>query len=136
MSNRYKTTKQSLPIAAWVIGCCVAACFVGFGIKFLMVKYAVFNGGKTVKQMEVRLARLQISNEDLKAEVDGLTSLSKLERKQAEGTMKLRKISEEKDVIHVNRDDKLVAWKDGVSFVASREATPGKKPEDDAGGKR
>ncbi len=136
MSNRYKTTKQSLPIAAWVIGCCVAACFVGFGIKFLMVKYAVFNGGKTVKQMEVRLARLQISNEDLKAEIDGLTSLSKLERKQAEGTMKLRKIMEDKDVIYGNRNDKLVAWKDGVSFIASRDTPPGKKPADDTGGKR
>lgn len=136
MSNRYKTTKQSLPIAAWVIGCCVAACFVGFGVKFLMVKYSVFNGGKTVKQMEVRLARLQISNEDLKAEIDGLTSLAKLERKYADGTMKLRKIIEDKDVVHGNRNDKVVAWKDGVSFVASRETPPGKKLEETAGGSR
>ena len=118
MSNRYKSAKQSLPLTAWIIGFCVAACVVGFGVKFLMVKYQVFHGGKTVKEMEVRLSRLITSNEDLQAKVDMLTARPELKKKHAAGIIKLREISDEKDVIHSGRDDRRVEWKEGVATSA------------------
>lgn len=129
MSNRYKTAKQSLPIAAWVIGCCVAACIVGFGIKFLMVKYQVFQGGRTVKDMETRLSRLVISNQALQSDFDRLTAGPVLKEKYANGFMRLREIKEEKDVIRAGRDDKTLEWKDGIAVVANRQAK-----KSDAGG--
>ena len=136
MSNRYKTSRQSLPIAAWIIGCCVAACIVGFGIKFLMVKYTVFKGGKDIKELEVRLARLNTSNEDLRVAIAINSALKVLGDKHVAGFIKLRKIAEDKDVIFGNRNDKRVAWKDGVAYVASNETTSVKKPSADAGGTR
>lgn len=135
MSNRYKTSRQSLPIAAWIIGCCVAACIVGFGVKFLMVKYTVFKGGKDIKTLEVRLARVLTENQGLQTEIAKSSALRALEAKHAAGFIKLRKISDEKDVIFEKRNDKRVAWKDGVAYVASNEAKPDKKP-DEAGGNR
>jgi hypothetical protein len=123
MSNRYKTTKQSLPIAAWIIGCCVAACIVGFGVKFLIVKYEVFQGGRTVKDKETRLSRLLIQNQALQSEIDQLTAGPKLKERYAngKGTIRLREIVEEKDVIRAGRDDKTLEWKDGVAVVANRQ---------------
>lgn len=136
MSNRYKTSRQSLPIAAWIIGCCVAACIVGFGIKFLMVKYTVFKGGKDIKELEVRLSRLNTSNEALQVDIARYAAPTALAKKHGEGFIKLRKIAEDKDVIFGNRNDKRVAWKDGVAYVASNETTSVKKPSADAGGTR
>ena len=129
MSNRYKTAKQSLPIAAWVIGCCVAACIVGFGIKFLMVKYQVFHGGRTVKNMETQLSRLVISNQALQAEIDQRTSGEHLKQRHKDRFFTLREIKEETDVIRAGRDDKTLEWKDGVAVVAARQAK-----KTDAGG--
>ncbi len=135
MSNRYKTSKQSLPITAWIIGCCVAACIVGFGVKFLMVKYAVFKGGKDIKELEGRLARLNTSNEALVVDFERLTNRKELEKKHAAGFIKLRKISDEKDVIFEKRNDKRVTWKDGVASVASRGDDAEIKPSVDSGGR-
>jgi hypothetical protein len=134
MSNRYKTTKQSLPIAAWVIGCCVAACIVGFGVKFLMVKYQVFQGGRTVKEMEVRLSRLTIANEALESDIVKLTSGDKLKDLKKSGFIRLRDIVEERDVVRAGRDDKTLEWKDGVAVVASRQSATADKKGTDAGG--
>ncbi|MEK0447760.1 MAG: hypothetical protein RL088_28 [Verrucomicrobiota bacterium] len=138
MSNRYKTAKQSLPLTAWIIGAAVAACVVGFGVKFLMVKYQIFQGGRTVKEMEVRLSRLITSNEDLQAKVDTLTARPELKKKHAAGYLKMREIVEEKDVIHPGRDDRRVEWKSGVATLTNgRPAeTVAKKSEEDDGGTR
>lgn len=135
MSNRYKTSRQSLPIAAWIIGCCVAACIVGFGIKFLMVKYTVFKGGKDIKELEVRLARINTSNDSLQVEIDQLIARPALEKRHKGGFITLVKINDDKDVVFGSRNDKRIAWKDGVAHVASNDAKPDKKP-DDAGGAR
>jgi hypothetical protein len=129
MSNRYKTAKQSLPIAAWIIGCCVAACIVGFGVKFLIVKYEVFQGGRSVKDKETKLSRLVIENQALQSEFDQMTSGPVLKEKYGKGIMRLRPIIEEKDVVRAGRDDKTLEWKDGVAVVANRQTKKG-----DAGG--
>ncbi len=136
MSNRYNTTKQSLPIAAWIIGICVAGCIVGFGVRFLMVKFSVHQGGTDIKKMELRLAQLNTNNEHLRSTIDKLTAHDELKKKRAVGFIKLRDISDERDVIHERRNDKRVAWKDGVSYIASREITPDKKSVAEAGGNR
>ena len=133
MSNRYKTTKQSLPIAAWIIGCCVAACIVGFGIKFLMVKYQVFQGGRTVKDMETRLSRLVVENQALESDIVKLTSGESLKKKRS--STGLRDIVEAKDVIHAGRDDKTIEWKDGMAVVAIRQEPAQGKKRDDGGSK-
>lgn len=135
MPNRYKTAKQSLPIAAWVIGCCVAACIVGFGLKFLTVKYQVFMGGKAVKEKEVRLSRLTTEIEGLQASIDRLSARPELMKKFNAGYLALRSIVETKDVVYLGRDDKHVEWKAGVAYVANRvPSSPGKN--DEGGGSR
>ena len=138
MSNRYRTARQSLPLTAWIIGAAVAACVVGFGIKFLMVKYQIFQGGKTVKEMEVRLSRLITSNEDLQAKVDTLTARPELKKKHAAGYIKMREILDEKDVIHAGRDDRRLEWKGGTAtLTAGRPADVATKiADEDEGGSR
>lgn len=134
--NRYKTAKQSLPILSWIIGCSVAACIVGFGIKFLMVKYQVFQGGKTVKDLEVQLARLNTSNDNLQAKIVKYTAGPELEKKHVAGYIKLRKIVDEKDVVRAGRDDKTVSWKSGVAVVESRQTASTRKADEPSGGNR
>jgi hypothetical protein len=138
MSNRYKPAKQSLPIFSWTIGLSVAACIVCFFIKFLLMKYQVFQGGKNVKELENRLSRLHISNEDLQAKVDMLTARPELKKKHAAGIIKLREISDAKDVIYSGREDRRVEWKEGVATLIS--GRPGsvaiERADDEDGGTR
>lgn len=138
MSNRYKPAKQSLPLIGWIIGCSVAACIVCFCIKFLMMKYQVFQGGKNVKELEVRLSRLRISNEDLQAKVDMLTARPELKKKHAAGIIKLREISDARDVIYSGREDRRVEWKEGVATLISGrpDAVVAKQSDDEDGGTR
>ncbi len=119
MSNRYKPAKQSLPIIAIVIGVSFAACIVCFFAKFLLMKYQVFHGGKNVKELEVRLSRLRDSNDDLQSKVDMLTARPELKKKHTAGIIKLREISDAKDVIFSGREDRRVEWKEGVATLIS-----------------
>lgn len=102
-----------------------------------MVKYQIFQGGRTVKEMEVRLSRLITSNEDLQAKVDTLAARPELKKKHVAGYIKMREISEDKDVIHAGRDDRRVEWKGGIATLTSgRPAEVATKNSDDDGGSR
>ena len=94
MSANRPRHAQAFPVLYTFIGIAVAVCFVGLGIKALIVQQELKQGGERLKRLKKDLAELTIKNEGLLAKKDVLTSPPKLEALIRNGTLKLKPIDD------------------------------------------
>ena len=99
---------QAVPLAYICIGLAILIYVGTFGIKILMLKQQVKQGGERLGRLRKELSTVNTSNEALRTKKEQLTSLPALKKAIADGVIKLKPI-EESFVVNVPAARRTVA---------------------------
>jgi hypothetical protein len=102
---------QAVPVAYICIALAILICAGTFGIKILMLKQQLKQGGERLGRIRKELGAVNTSNELLRTRKDQLTSLPALKKAIADGVIKLKPI-EESFVVNVPAARRAVAVAD------------------------
>ena len=102
---------QAVPLAYICIVVAILICAGTFGVKILLLKQQVKQGGERLARLRKELNAVTTSNESLRTKKEQLTSLPALKKAIADGVIKLKPI-EESFVVNVPAARRTVA----VSF--------------------
>ena len=85
---------QAIPLAYICIGLAILICAGTFGVKILLLKQQVKQGGERLGRLRKELTAVNTSNEALRTRKEQLTSLPALKKAIADGVIKLKPIEE------------------------------------------
>ena len=85
---------QAVPIAYICIFVAVLICAATFGIRVLMLKQQLKQGGEQLAGLRKKINAANISNESLRTKKEQLTSITALKKAIADGVIKLKLIED------------------------------------------
>ena len=85
---------QAVPLAYICIVVAILICAGTFGVKILMLKQQLKQGGERLGKLRKELNAVNTSNESLRTKKEQLTSLPALKKAIADGVIKLKPIEE------------------------------------------
>ncbi|MEO6788045.1 MAG: hypothetical protein ABI318_18115 [Chthoniobacteraceae bacterium] len=94
MPNNQRRYAQAVPLAYICIVVAILICAGTFGIKILMLKQQLKQGGERLGRIHKELSAVNTSNESLRTRKNQLTSLPALKKAIADGVIKLKPIEE------------------------------------------
>ena len=94
MSDNKRRYAQAVPLAYICIVIAILVCAGTFGIKILMLKQQLKQGGERLGRLRKELNAVTTSNEALRTKKNQLTSLPALKKAIADGIIKLKPIEE------------------------------------------
>ena len=94
MPDNKRRYAQAVPLAYICIGLAILICAGTFGIKILMLKQQLKQGGERLGRLRKELNEVNTSNEALHTKKNQLTSLPALKKAIADGVIKLKPIDE------------------------------------------
>ena len=94
MPDNKRRYAQAVPLAYICIGLAILICAGTFGIKILMLKQQLKQGGERLGRLRKELNEVNTSNEALHTKKNTLTSLPALKKAIADGVIKLKPIDE------------------------------------------
>ncbi len=92
---------QAIPLAYICIVLAILVCLGTFGVKILLLKQQVKQGGERLGRLRIELAKLNTGNESLRTRKEQLTSLPALKKAIAAGVIKLVPIDDKSPVVNV-----------------------------------
>jgi hypothetical protein len=99
---------QAVPLVYICIGLAILICAGTLGIKILMLKQEIKQGGERLGKLRKELSAVNTSNESLRTRKEQLTSAPALKKAIADGVIKLRPI-EDSFVVNVPAVRRTVA---------------------------
>lgn len=108
MPHNQRRYAQAVPLAYICIVVAILICAGTFGIKILLLKQQLKQGGERLGKLRKELNAVNTSNEALRTKKDQLTSLPALKKAIADGVIKLKPI-EEAFVVNVPAAPRTVA---------------------------
>ena len=100
MPDNKRRYAQAVPIAYICIVVSILICAGTFGVKILLLKQQLKQGGERLGRLRKELNEVTTSNESLHTRKNQLTSLPALKKAIADGVIKLKPIDESL-VVHV-----------------------------------
>ena len=94
MPNNRRRYEQAIPLAYICIVIAILICAGTFGIKVLMLKQQLKQGGERLGRLRKELNAVVTSNESLRTKKNQLTALPALKKAIADGVIKLKPIDE------------------------------------------
>ena len=94
MPGNQRRYAQAIPLAYICIALAILICAGTFGIKILMLKQQLKQGGERLAKIRRDLSAVNASNETLKSKREQLTSITALKKAIADGVIKLKPIDD------------------------------------------
>ena len=94
MAANQRKYAQAVPIAYICIFVAVLICAATFGIRVLMLKQQLKQGGEQLAAMRKHINAANISNESLRTKKEQITSITALKKAIADGVIKLKPIED------------------------------------------